>query len=163
MNGMTLTPEMEKVLGRYLQIQDETRRLDDEKARLKSRLAGHLASFREPFWFPVVAGQALKIRVHHDIDFSYNEELLRQRLGERYTQILRPDPTKIRHHLSEVAELLRPALDVVGSPHRDQVRVAVERGAVPKDAFVGAFEKVNRTLITVMRKHDGDPGPAARR
>jgi hypothetical protein len=163
MNGTILTPEIERLLGRYLQIQDETRRLDEEKGRLKGRLAGHLAGFTEPFWFPVVAGQALKIRVHHDTDFTYNEELLRQRLGERYPQILKPDPTKVRRHLAEVEELLRPALDLVGSPHRDQVRLAVERGAVPKDAFAGAFEKVSRTAITVMRQRDGDPGPAPRR
>lgn len=162
MNGTTLTPEIEKLLGRYLQIQDETRRLDEEKARLKDRLAGHLAGFVEPFWFPVVAGQPLRVRVHHATDFTYNEELLRQRLGERYLQILKPDPAKIRRHLSEVEELLRPALDLVGSPQRDQVRLAVERGAVPKDAFAGAFEKVTRTTIAVMRQRDGEAAPMAR-
>jgi hypothetical protein len=163
MNGTTLTPEMEKLLGRYLRIQDEARRLDEEKAQLKDRLASHLAGFTEPFWFPVVAGQPLKIRVQHAVDFTYNEELLRQRLGERYTEILRPDPAKIRRHLAAVEDLLRPALNLVGSPHRDQVRVAVERGAVPKDAFAGAFEKVSRTTIAVMRQRDGEAAPAPRR
>lgn len=163
MTSTTLTPEIEKLLERYLQIQDETRQLDEEKAQLKERLAAHLASFTEPFWFPRVAGQPLKIRVLHTTDVTYNEELLRQRLGERYTQILRPDPAKIRRHLAEVEGLLRPALDLVGSPQRDQVRLAVERGAVPKDAFVGAFEKVSRTTIAVMRHREGEPAPPARR
>ena len=163
MNGTTLTPEIEKVLGRYLQIQDESRRLDEEKARLRERLAGHLAGFTELFWFPVVAGQPLRIRVQHTTDFSYDEELLRQRLGERYVEILKPDPTKIRRHLPAVEALLRPALDLVGSPQREQVRVAVERGAVPKDAFAGAFEKVSRTTIAVMRQRDDEPGPGAPR
>ena len=163
MNGTTLTPEIEKLLGRYLQIQDETRRLDEEKARLKERLAGHLADFTEPFWCPVVAGQGLRIRVQHVTDFNYNEELLRQRLGERYLQILKPDPAKLRRNLSAVEDLLRPALDLVGSQQRDQVRAAVERGDVPKDAFAGAFEKVNRTTITVMRQRDGDPRPTPHR
>jgi hypothetical protein len=163
MNGTTLTPEVEKLLARYLQIQDETRRLDDEKARLKDRLANHLADFTELFWFPVVAGRPVRVRVQHATEVTYNEELLRQRLGERYLKILKADPGKIRRHLSAVEELLQPALDLVGSPHRDQVRAAVERGDVPKDAFAGAFEKVTRTTIAVTRQRDGEAAPAPRR
>lgn len=163
MSGMTLTPEIAALLNRYLQIQDETKRLDEEKARLKERLVGHLTGFNDPIWSPVVAGQALRIHVHHIVDVTYNEELLRQRLGERYLQILKPDPTKVRRHLAAVEDLLRPALDLVGSPQRDQVRTAVERGAVPKDAFAGAFEKVSRTIVTVTRQRDGAPAaPRAR-
>jgi hypothetical protein len=153
-----MTPEIEKVLTRYVQIQEEARRLADEKATLQERLACHLADFAEPFWFPVVAGQPLKVRVHHATEFVYDEDLLRQRLRERYTQILKPDPVKVRRHLPDVERLLWPALDLVGAPHRDQVRIAVEKGAVPRDAFTGAFEKVTWTSIAVSHVRDEAEG-----
>ncbi len=156
MNGMALTPEVEQLLVRYLQIQEEVRRLEEEKGQLRDRLAGYLAEYQSPFWCPVVAGQPLRIRVRHEIDIEYNEELLRERLGDRYAQILRPDPAKIRRNLPAVETLLQPALALVGSPHRDSVRDAIERGAVPRDAFAGAFTKVSRTNITVMRQREGD-------
>jgi hypothetical protein len=156
MNGPTMTPEIERLLTRYLQIQDEMRRLDEEKTALNDRLCTHLTQFPGPFWFPTVGGQALKIRVRHDEHFVYNEELLRQRLGERYAQILKADPAKVRRHLGEIEDLLRPALGLVGTPNRERVRTAVEAGVVPRDAFTGAFEKTSCTTVAVMRLRDDD-------
>ena len=160
MADMAPSPEIERLLVRYLQIQEEAGRLEEEKGLLKERLAEFLAGFQSPFWYPVVAGQPLRIRVRHEVDIQYDEPLLRERLGSLYAHILRPDPAKIRRNLGAVEELLRPALDLVGSPHRDTVRTAIERGVVPKDAFTGAFTKVNRTTIAVMRHHE-DNGSGA--
>ena len=154
-----LPAEVEATLVRYLAIQEEERRLDEEKATLRDRLARHLQDYQDPFWFPTVAGQALKVRVRHDTEVRYNEEILRERLGDSYRLILRPDPAKIRRNLARVESLLQPALDLVGSPDREQVRLAVEKGTVPREAFAGAFEKRNRTSITVtrLRADEGRP------
>lgn len=153
----TVSPEVAGVLKRYLQIQEQMRALSDEKAGLQERLAEHLADYRGLFWNPVVAGQALRIRVRHEVEVHYNEALLRERLGECYTEILRPDPAKVRQHLSEVEPFLEPVLDLVGSPDRDCVRHAIEAGTVPKEAFAGAFTKANRTRVAVMRQRTDDP------
>jgi hypothetical protein len=163
MNGPALNPEVERILTRYLQIQDEMRKLGDEKASLNQRLCTHLARFGGPYWFPVVGGQALKVHVRHEERFLYNEDLLRERLGERYVQILKPDPAKVRRHLTEVDALLRPALEVVGSPNRERVRAAVESGVVPRDAFNGAFEKLSATSVAVGRLREGDTAAPGRR
>lgn len=164
MEGPTVTPNVERLLVRYLQIQDEMRQLDEEKASLNRQLCEHMAGYRQPCWFPTVAGQTLKIRVRHEVQVLYDEDLLRQRLGERYVQILRADPTKVRRHLAAVEDLLRPALDRVGSPDRDRVRTAVESGIVPRDAFSGAYEKTAWTTVAVMRLREKDqngPQPSA--
>lgn|GEM_PF-1233872 len=156
MEGPTVTPEVEQLLIRYLQIQDEVRRLEEEKAALNGRLCQHLAEFAQPCWFPTVAGQAIKVRVRHEVQVLYDEGLLRQRLGERYVQILKADPAKVRRHLTDIEDLLRPALDRVGSPDRERVRTAVESGVVPRDAFNGAYEKTSWTTVAVMRLREKD-------
>ncbi len=153
----SVSPEVAGILKRYLQIQEQMRALNDEKAGLQERLAEHLADYTGPFWNPVVAGQALRIRVRHEVEVRYNEALLRERLGEHYTEILRPDPGKVRQHLSEVEPFLEPVLDLVGTPDRECVRRAIESGTVSKEAFAGAFTKANRTRVAVMRQRTDDP------
>ena len=150
-NTDSIPPAIEQLLVRYLEIQESQRLLDEEKARLRDQLADYLHDFQAPFWNPVVAGQPLKIRVKRDTDVVYREELLRQRLGERYVLILRPDPSKVRRHLAEITGCLQPVLDLIGSPHRDAVREAITNGTVRKEEFAGAFEKKDKVTLAVTR------------
>jgi hypothetical protein len=150
-NADTVPPAVEQLLLRYLEIQENQRQLDEEKARLRDQLAEYLRDWQAPFWHPVVGGQPLKVRVKRDTEVVYQEELLRQRLGERYALILRPDPAKLRKHLTEITGCLQPVLDLVGSPHRDAVRDAIGNGTVRKEEFAGAYEKKEKVTLAVMR------------
>ena len=149
-----VTPEIEKVLLRYLDIQREERRLAEEKDGLRQVLASHLADLRGKFWFPVIAGCPLKIRYSRDVRVEYNEELLRERLGERYVHVLKPDMAKLRRELPQVERYLAPVLPLIGSPSPDRVRAAIQKGLVTKEEFSGAFKKTVRQSIVVMRDRD---------
>ena len=102
-------------------------------------------------WAPVVAGTPVKVRYARETVVEYDEPVLRERLGERYVHVVRPDPRKIRSHLAELEPLLAPALARIGTPDRDRVRAAVERGLVRTEEFAGAFRKQTRTRLAVMR------------
>lgn len=154
-----LTPDVERVLSRYLEIQAEQRRLNEEKGQLREALIAHLRDLRGRYWFPVVGGQKLMVSRQRSVDIDYDEALLQQRLGERYVRILKPDPRKLRRRLDDVAPYLEPVLAEIGSPHPERVRAAIESGVVTKEDFRGAFAKTVRHRVSVRRARDEDDGP----
>jgi hypothetical protein len=155
-----LTPEIERVLGRYLEIQRTEKEIEAEKVSLQEALAAFLGQEPDGLWYPTVAGTPLKVRLARETAVEYNEPLLRQRLADRYVHVLRPDPKKIRQHLAEVEPLLAPLLTEIGSPDRDRVRTAIEQGLVRADEFAGAFRKSQRVRLAVMRSLAVDAGSA---
>ena len=160
---MSTTPplpsEVEQALKRYLEIQREERRLADEKNELRRVLWTHLDGIRwdRLFWHPTVAGQSLRVRYQKRTVVEYDEEELRRRLGDRYAHILRADPRKIRQHLAEVEEHLKPVLELIGSPNRDRVRSAILARLVAKEDFAGAFRKTIKRTIAVLRERPDLP------
>lgn len=147
-----LTPEMESVLERYLDIQTQERVLREEKAELQEKLKAHLAGAPGTYWQVTVAGQNLRIRHVDTTEIRYDEKKLRTRLGDRYTAILAPDWRKVRKQIKDLTPYLEPVLDRIGTPDRDKVRAAVDAGTVSADDFVGAFEKETVTRIAVIRE-----------
>ena len=151
MTTTTPSPDIEPVLKRYLQIQQEEQQLKEEKGRLQEILANHLSQRQLSAWYPDLDGQALKVRCQTHVTVKYDEELLQSRLQDRYPALLAPDIRKIKLHLSELSDTLSPVLALVGSPNPDKVRSAIETGLVPKEAFTGAFTKSTRHSVSVAK------------
>jgi len=145
----TPTPELRDILLEYEGIQREEKALSERKDALKEKLALHMRSLNATEWMPEVEGRLFKVRYRHATVVEYDEEALRQRLGARYRHVLSPDPRKVRRHLGEVAPLLEPSLDVIGSPVPDKVKEAIASGVVSADEFKGAFKKTDKEYITV--------------
>lgn len=156
-----LTPEIETVLQRYLQIQAEEQRLREEKTALQERLKRFLdpctANFTQ--WFTQVGAERLKVSYRKSLEVEYDEATLRQRLGPRYVEILAPDPQKLKQELPTLTGFLAPVLDRIGSPDPAKVRAAIESGRLTKDDFRGAFRKVPRESLAVARQRDEPPPP----
>jgi len=148
----SLPAELEGTLTRYLELQSEERRIKEEKQALQDKLAAHMQHIQRALWQPVVHGQPLKIRCAELTDIEYDEDLLKERLGERYAALLAPDPAKVRRELATLAPLLQPALAQIGSPTPDKVRAAIESGLVKKEEFAGAFTKTVRRQVAVSRQ-----------
>ena len=149
------TPELAAVLGRYLEIQQEEKRLAEEKAGLRDILIAGLGTEQAVLWHTVLAGQRVSVRHTSSIHIDYNEQLLLQRLGERYVRILKPDITKVRRNLSVVEPHLQPVLLLVGSPDREKVRDAINGGIARQEEFEGAFKKSLRHVIAVAARPGG--------
>ena len=150
MNQLAIpTPELRQILLEYEDIQRQERALRDQKEALREKLVTHMRSLQAAEWTPEIDGRPFKVRYRHSASVEYDEELLRQRLGDRYRQVLGPDPRKVRRHLDEVAHLLEPSLDIVGSPMPDKVKAAIASGLVSADEFKGAFNKTQKDYIAV--------------
>jgi hypothetical protein len=145
---MELTDELAGILKRYRQIQQQEKQLADEKKVLQDQLMQHLGN-QSTIWNTQLEEEQLKVRYTVREQINYNETLLKERLGSRYSEILKPDINKVRKHLGEVEMLLKPALLLVGSPHRDMVKQAIHSGAVNMPDFEGAFEREVRCTVAV--------------
>jgi hypothetical protein len=151
-----LPSEIESALKRYVEIQHEEQRLKDEKTMLQEKISRHMVGLEKKYWYPVIDAQTLKVRYRETSVIEYNESVLRDRLGERYSAILAPDLRKIRLHLSEIKSLFTPVLSLVGTPEPERVRAAIETGIVNKDEFAGAFKKTTKRYIAVSKARSGD-------
>ena len=156
-----LTPALEALLQRYLQIQEEERTLQEEKKALQNDLKKALAGMQQRFWFTEVGGTALKISCSTNEQIDYDDDLLRQRLGNRLRLVSSPDIRKIRSNLSQVEALLEPALDLIGSVDRIKVKHAVEQGLVRTEEFAGAFTRQKVTRVAVMRQRAAEDNAPA--
>ncbi len=146
-----LTPEIEKTLKRYIDIQAEQARLQEEKAQLQEKLKAFLAPTGATQWQVALADERLKVIYREKTDVEYDEDVLRERLGDRYRMILSPDVRKIKAALGGLRDALDPYLPQIGSPDSEKVREAVQSGVVTTDEFRGAFVKHQHRTVAVTR------------
>jgi len=149
-----LPVEIENALRRYVEIQKEAAALQEEKYRLRDQIGDYMRRKDAAVISPEVDGERLSVRNTVKTVVTYNEALLKERLGSNYKLILWPDPAKIKKNLPCVAPLLMPIIEEVGSPSQDAVKAAIANGKIDKDVFSGAFEKRQTHLFAVSAYRD---------
>ena len=145
-----LTAEIEEVLKEYTALQQEEQTLKERKHALQEKLKAHLRTDDKNIWYPEVDGVRLKVSYRSTSNVEYDEELLRQRLGEHYNSLFEPDIKKLRTELPNLGNERAPLLNRIGSPSPDKVKAAVENRAVSADEFKGAFTKTTKEYISVV-------------
>ncbi|RPI25530.1 MAG: hypothetical protein EHM61_14145 [Acidobacteria bacterium] len=149
MDQPVLTAEIAAVLARYVEIQAEERKIEQEKHSLQRRLASHLKGFRGRYWFTEVGNRRLRITYNESLKVEYEEEALRQRLGDRYNEILSIDWTKLKGRADLIETLLHPHLSEIGSPDREKIRSAIAEGRFTVEDFRGTFTKSGKPFVAV--------------
>ena len=144
-----LNVEIEETLKQYTALQQEEQQLKERKHALQEKLKAHLRNDGNGIWNPEVDGVRLKDRYRSESRVEYDEQTLRNRLGDRYNALLEPDIKKLRSELPTLGNELAPLLDRIGSPSPEKVKTAVESGAVSADEFKGAFTKTVKEYISV--------------
>ncbi len=144
-----LTPQIEAVLRRYMEIQEEERRVQDEKRRLQLTLYEYLKDAPGREWHVKVGDRRVKVIHEESTRVTYNEKMLADRLGDRYLDVLTVDPKKLREHQRLAETYLRPVLLQVGSPDRDKIRKGIQSGLFSTEDFKGAFVKTTKPFIAV--------------
>ena len=138
-----------ELIHRYMQIQREITALEQEKARLRGVIVEKLEGKAPPMWHSVIDGTPIVIVHKRKADVHYDEPLLRQRLGDKYSEILEIDGTKIRKNRELVRPLIASVLDQVGTPTAARVEAAIRSGVLPMEAFNGAFKKTFTPYISI--------------
>lgn len=148
---MDRAAELHRLLAEYRKMEREMARLEDTKKTLRAALQRILEEEGKSIFMADVDDEPIMLELKPRTEIRYNEELLRSRLGHDYRRILQPDVAKIRQHLSELEPDLAPHLDKIGSPSREKIQQLVSSGAIPLDAFRGAFQKINKPILFVKK------------
>lgn len=139
----------EALIRRYMEVQLEIALLEQEKERLRDTLVHELEGKVPPRWHSVIDGKPMLIVHERKTTVRYDEPLLKERLGERYTEILEIDATKVRKNRELVRPLIAPVLDRVGTPAAARVEAAIRSGSLTIDSFKGAFSKTITPYISI--------------
>lgn len=132
-------------LKRYQEIVAITQ----EKEQIEKQLADYLAGLSvDELSVDLPTGSA-RIRLVKQSDIRYNDEMLKERLGDRYEALLKPDLDKIAAHLDAISPCFDNILEYVGSVSPEKVREAIEDGIVEKEEFDGAFSKTTRQRVDI--------------
>ena len=137
------------LIRRYMQIQREIATLEQEKERLRESLVNGLEGKVPPRWHSEIDGKPILVVHRRKTTVRYDEQLLRDRLGDKYAEILEIDGTKIRKNRELVRPLLAPVIDYVGTPAAARVEAAIRSGTLPMEAFKGAFKKTHSPYISI--------------
>lgn len=149
MEKVELTEEIAAVLEEYVKLQLEERTLRERKQALQEKLKAHLRSEVNRQWFPEVGGERLKITYRINSNIVYDEEVLFNRLGDRYGSILAPDLRKMKTNLPNLGDELTPLLGRIGSPSPEKVKAAIESGLIEPSEFKGTYTKSVKEYVTV--------------
>ncbi|MBN2704121.1 MAG: hypothetical protein JXR23_07915 [Pontiellaceae bacterium] len=144
-----LTQEIEDTLREYTHLQKKEQELTQRKHELQDKLKSCFRGETQYIWNPEVDRTRLKVSYRSVPHVEYNEEILRKRLGDRYSALLEPDIRKIRAELPSLEEELKPLLDRIGSPSPEKVKTAVKSGTVTSEEFKGAFTKMLKEYVSV--------------
>jgi hypothetical protein len=142
---------VQEALKRYVEIQEEVAKLETEKKQCREVLMAYMRETEQSLWSTSLDSKQLTVRYYPKTTIKYDEALLQQRLGDKYLMLLEPDVAKIKTHLQDVAPLLQPMLQQIGSPSREKVKAVVEAGTIDRKAFEGAFTKVDASVFSVGR------------
>ena len=149
---MDRSAELHRLLAEYRIMEQEMARLEDTKKTLRARMQRLIEEEGKSAFAATVDGVPIVLELKTHMEIRYDETLLRARLGKEYDRILQPDMAKIRHHLTELGPALTPYLEKIGSPSREKIRQLVSSGEIPIDAFRGAFQKIQKSILFV-KKH----------
>lgn len=149
--GPEMTDGIAAALRRYLEIQDEEGRLRREKKTLAKRLATHLGGHGNVSWKTTLGDKRVTVRMQTREKPTWDAELLRSRLGDRYRAVLRPDPALMRKHLEEIAPQLEPKLELIGAPTQESIRLAIKDGLVQRDEVNDALRFETNQTVSVAR------------
>ena len=145
----TMPEKTAQAIRRYMEIQREMARLEQEKEDLRNLIAKELDGQVPASWRPTLDAKPLVIMHGFRTTVKYDEDILRERLGDRYREILEIDGTKIRKNRELVRPLLKSILDHVGTPQASRVESAIRSGAVTADEFRGAFKKTTTPFVSI--------------
>ena len=133
--------------------------MEKERESLRDLLVKELEGKVPAKWHSSVDGKPILVVHEYKTSVRYDEQLLKDRLGAKYIDILEIDGTKIRKNRELVRPLLVPVLDKIGTPASSRVENAVRSGSIAVSDFQGAFRKIVTPYISI-RADRHSSGPA---
>ncbi len=156
MPDTAMPAETAQAIRRYIEIQREMARLEQEKEDLRHLIVKELEGQVPGSWRPTLDAKPLIVMHGYRTTVKYDEALLKERLGRRYYEILELDGTKIRKNRELVRPYLEAVMDQIGTPQATRVESAIRAGIVTAEEFRGAFKKTTTPFVSI--RVDTAPG-----
>jgi hypothetical protein len=143
-------------VARLMELKELEAQIAQEQAEVRAELAAFLESRAVKGWSGQIMGRPVRVTRQERTQITYDEDLLRQRLGERYRLVIGLDRKRLAQREEEVLRWLGDHAPEVCTVDREKVRAALEKGECSSDEFRGAFErKVTYTVALQTEKADG--------
>lgn len=126
---------------RLMELKELEEHIAREQAEIRAEIAAFLGARGATVWNGQVHGQSVKVTRQERAQITYNEPLLRERLGERYRLVLGLDRKAVTAREDEILQWLGDRALEVARVDRNKVKSALEAGTVSPDEFRGAFER----------------------
>jgi hypothetical protein len=140
--------ELSRLLEEYHKLVRQLERLNERKSQLREEIRERVLRRESPASI-TVGDIEVRAFVRSATNVQYDEDALRQRLGNRYFSILDPDPKKIRQHLPELRPALEPLLEKIGSVSRERVAQQIKAGELSAQDFAGLYKKSEKHTLIV--------------
>jgi uncharacterized protein (UPF0335 family) len=134
-----------------MQVEEKIEGLNAEREALRAQMKSLLLESRVSGCDVQLESVLLNVRLTRHETISYDENLLRKQLKEKYPTILKPDIKKIRAHLAKIEPLLAPLLDTIGSPSRVLIKEKIESGELHVQDFKNTFQKMEKNTLYVKK------------
>ncbi|MDX9723357.1 MAG: hypothetical protein RBU37_21595 [Myxococcota bacterium] len=141
--------ELQTTLTRYVALREQAQQLEEERKQLSKALGAHMKQLGLDSLELTVGEQNYVVRRSLTTRIRYDTSILQQRLGPRYLHLLAVDHKKLKSCGDQLREWLGAHLLEVGSPRRQLVKEAVEKGLVKVEEFAGAFRREQRAVVSV--------------
>jgi len=135
----------------YRMVTQEIDRLEKEKHQLRAKIKKYLkARELSTLTIPVKKDQMV-LELKQQVKTECNKDLLKERLGDKYQDILEIDAVRLRELSRDYSgmDMLEPYLDEIGSPSRKKIEEMIRDGKLDKKDFKGAFKKTIRSVLYV--------------
>lgn len=144
--------DLQSLLERVLTLRQEIGQLEREEQDVREQVGAWMrANGRQLINAQTSAGM-LKVRRDERVKITYDEELIRQRLGQAvFLQLLSPDWQKARREATSLPEWLGSHYAAIAALDRHKVKAAVESGQVDAAAFAGAFTRESKEIVSITR------------
>lgn len=142
--------ELEELIEEILFIRAQMAEMEEEERNLRQQVS-ELMKQREMAQAQVETTHGkVKVRRNQQVKITYNDELLRQRLGnERFRALSTVDRNKLKQHWEQLPGWLGERFFDIATLDRHKIKEAVEGGRIEGNLFAGAFKKETQEIVSI--------------
>lgn len=142
--------ELDELVEEILFIRSQIAEMEEEEKNLRQQVSELLKQRDVSVTQVDTTHGKVKVRRNQQVKISYNDELLRQRLGsERYRALSTVDRGKLKQYWDQLPAWLGERFLEVATVDRHKVKEAIEAGQVEGSLFAGAFKKETTEVVAI--------------
>ncbi len=143
--------ELNELVEEILFVRSQIAEMEEEEKNLRQQVSELMKQGNMGQAYVDSTHGKVKVRRNQQVKISYDDELLRQRLGdERFCALSTVDRNKLRKVWDQLPVWLGDRFLDVATLDRHKIKDAIEGGRVEGSLFAGAFKKETQEVVSIM-------------